>query len=45
MYGSVNLMHTLMQRDLIDEYRIWVQSPLLWEAGSVSSGKRMIRGF
>jgi dihydrofolate reductase len=24
MYGSAALMQTLMQHDLIDEYRIWV---------------------
>jgi len=35
MYGSTTLMQTLMQHDLIDEYRIWVH-PLI-----VGSGKRL----
>jgi dihydrofolate reductase len=35
MYGSTNLMQTLMQQDLIDEYRIWVH-PLV-----LGSGKRL----
>ena len=37
MYGSADLMHTLMQYDLIDEYRIWVH-PVV-----VGSGKRLFR--
>ena len=37
MYGSAGLMHTLMQHDLIDEYRIWVH-PVV-----VGSGKRLFR--
>jgi dihydrofolate reductase len=35
MYGSTALMQTLMQHDLIDEYRIWVH-PLV-----LGSGKRL----
>jgi dihydrofolate reductase len=35
MYGSTGLMQTLMQHDLIDEYRIWVH-PLV-----LGSGKRL----
>lgn len=35
MYGSASLMQTLMQRDLIDEYRIWVH-PLI-----LGGGKRL----
>jgi dihydrofolate reductase len=35
MYGSTSLMRTLMERDLIDEYRIWVH-PLI-----LGSGKRL----
>jgi dihydrofolate reductase len=35
MYGSTALMQTLMQHDLIDEYRIWVH-PLI-----LGSGKRL----
>jgi dihydrofolate reductase len=35
MYGSATLMQTLMQHDLIDEYRIWVH-PLV-----LGSGKRL----
>jgi dihydrofolate reductase len=35
MYGSADLMHTLMRHDLIDEYQIWVQ-PIV-----VGSGKRL----
>jgi dihydrofolate reductase len=35
MYGSADLMHTLMQRDLIDEYRLWVHPVIL------GSGKRL----
>jgi dihydrofolate reductase len=35
MYGSANLMHTLMQHDLIDEYRLWL-TPVL-----VGRGKRL----
>jgi len=37
MYGSAELMHTRMQHDLIDEYRIWVH-PLV-----LGSGKRLFR--
>ncbi len=37
MYGSADLMHTLMQHGLIDEYRIWV-TPVV-----VGSGKRLFR--
>src|SRR5262245_61122035 len=35
MYGSTTLMQTLMQHDLIDEYRIWVH-PLI-----LGNGKRL----
>lgn len=35
MYGSASLMQTLMQHDLIDEYRIWMH-PLV-----LGSGKRL----
>src|SRR5262249_12527474 len=35
MYGSTTLMQTLMQHDLIDEYRIWVH-PLI-----LGGGKRL----
>ena len=35
MYGSADLMHTLIENDLIDEYRIWVE-PIV-----VGSGKRL----
>jgi dihydrofolate reductase len=35
MYGSTTLMQTLIQHDLIDEYRIWVH-PLV-----LGSGKRL----
>ena len=35
MYGSTKLMQTLMEHDLIDEYRIWVH-PL-----TLGSGKRL----
>ena len=35
MYGSASLMQTLMQDDLIDEYRIWIH-PLI-----LGSGKRL----
>lgn len=37
MYGSADLMHTLMRHDLIDEYRIWVE-PVI-----VGSGKRLFK--
>jgi dihydrofolate reductase len=35
MYGSASLMRTLMRKDLIDEYRIWIH-PLV-----VGNGKRL----
>lgn len=35
MYGSADLMRTLMRHDLVDEYRIWVQ-PIV-----VGGGKRL----
>src|SRR5215212_1796191 len=38
IYGSADLVHTLMQHDLIDEYRIWVHPIVL------GSGKRLFRG-
>jgi dihydrofolate reductase len=37
MYGSADLMHTLMEHDLIDEYWIWVHPVVL------GSGKRLFR--
>lgn len=37
MYGSAELMHALMQDDLIDEYRIWVTP------GVLGSGKLLFR--
>ncbi len=37
MYGSADLMHTLMQHNLIDEYRIWVHPVVL------GCGKRLFR--
>ena len=37
IYGSGDLVHTLMQYDLIDEYRIWVH-PVV-----VGSGKRLFK--
>jgi dihydrofolate reductase len=37
MYGSADLMHTLMQHELIDEYRNWVHPVVL------GSGKRLFR--
>jgi len=35
MYGSASLMQTLMEHDLVDEYRIWIH-PLI-----LGSGKRL----
>ena len=37
IYGSADLMQTLMQHDLIDEYRIWIE-PVV-----VGSGKRLFK--
>jgi dihydrofolate reductase len=37
IYGSADLVHTLMQHDVIDEYRIWIH-PV-----AVGSGKRLFR--
>jgi dihydrofolate reductase len=37
MYSSVELMHTLMEHGLIDEYRIWVHPVVL------GSGKRLFK--
>jgi dihydrofolate reductase len=37
MYSGANLMHTLIEHELIDEYRIWVH-PLV-----LGSGKRLFR--
>jgi dihydrofolate reductase len=37
MYSSVELMHTLMQHGLIDEYRIWVHPVIL------GSGRRLFK--
>jgi dihydrofolate reductase len=38
IYGSGDLVHTLMRHNLIDEYRIWVHPIVL------GSGKRLFRG-
>ena len=38
MYGSAGLMSTLMERDLIDEYRIWVH-PFV-----IGTGTRLFAG-
>jgi len=37
MYSSVELMHTLMENDLIDEYRLWVHPVVL------GSGRRLFK--
>lgn len=37
MYGSTNLMYTLMRHDLIDEYRIWVY-PWCWGPAGRTQG-------
>ncbi len=37
MYSSVELMHTLMEHDLIDDFRIWVHPVVL------GSGKRLFK--
>lgn len=42
IYGSADLVHTLMQHDLIDEYRIMVH-PVVWGAESISLETRAIR--
>jgi dihydrofolate reductase len=39
VYGSADLVHTLTQQDLIDEYRLWVH-PVV-----VGSGKRLFKDW